>query len=121
MKKFLSIILCVLVLAVLSACGSTLSDEESNAMSLLNSTSAVYKSEEVDAVVEDIELIKTEKAHDNEYSYFVVKTSDYDWGYAEFCNGSVNAYQVGYSESEAETRCEDMADYRLSKVGGIGQ
>ncbi len=37
------------------------------------------------------------------------------------CEGKVVTCKVGYSRSNAKMRCEDLTDWRLSKLGGIGQ
>lgn len=122
MKKWLALLLVVLTLVTLTACGGD-KDAEANAKSILNSAEAECSSEDepVSVSIKKIRLLKTQTAHNKEYSYFLVKTESYDWGYAELCDGEVVTFQVGYSRSNAKTRCEDQAEYRLSKLGGIGQ
>lgn len=122
MKKWLAIFLVVLSLVTLTACGGD-KDAETNAKSILNAAEADCSSEDelVSVSIKKISLLKTQTAHNKEYSYFLVKTDSYDWGYAELCEGEVVTFAVGYSRSVAKTRCEDLADYRTSKLGGIGQ
>lgn len=122
MKKWLAIFLAVLSLVTLTACGGD-KDAETNAKSILNAAEAECSSEDepVSVSIKKISLLKTQTAHNKEYSYFLVKTDSYDWGYAELCEGEVVTFAVGYSRSVAKTRCEDLADWRLSKLGGIGQ
>lgn len=123
MKKVLVGILLLALVFCFSGCGDSNSAEETNAKSILNSTPAIDPpdDEPIDVVIKEIDLIKTQTAHNNEYSYYLVETDANDWGYAEFCNGTVVSFHVGFSRSEAETRCNDTADYRLSKLGGLGQ
>lgn len=122
MKKWLALLLVVLSLVTLTACGGD-KDAETNAKSILNAAEADCSSEDepVSVSIKKISLLKTQTAHNKEYSYFLVKTDSYDWGYAELCEGEVVTFAVGYSRSVAKTRCEDLADYRTSKLGGIGQ
>lgn len=122
MKKWLALLLVVLSLVTLTACGGD-KDAETNAKSILNAAKADCSSEDepVSVSIKKISLLKTQTAHNKEYSYFLVKTDSYDWGYAELCEGEVVTFAVGYSRSVAKTRCEDLADYRTSKLGGIGQ
>ncbi len=122
MKRMLSIVLALMLLVIGStACSKAESPEETNAKSILQSTQAHIGTadETVDVSIEEIELIKTQKAYNHEYSYFVVKTDEYDWGYAELRDGMVKTFKVGYSESEAKTRCKDAAAYRLTEMGGL--
>ncbi len=123
MKKVLAGILLLALVLCSVGCGSSNSAEETNAKSILNSTSAIDppNEEPIDVVIKKIDLIKTQTAHNNEYSYYLVQTDSNGWGYAEFRNGTVINFCVGYSRSEAKTRCNDSADYRLSKLGGVGQ
>lgn len=122
MKKWLAIFLAVLSLVTLTACGGD-KDAETNAKSILNAAEADCSSEDepVSVSIKKISLLKNQTAHNKEYSYFLVKTDSYDWGYAELCEGEVVTFAVGYSRSVAKTRCEDQAEYRLSKLGGLGQ
>lgn len=122
MKKWLALLLAVLSLVTLTACGGD-KDAETNAKSILNAAEAECSSEDepVSVSIKKIRLLKTQTAHNKEYSYFLVKTDSYDWGYAELCEGEVVTFAVGDSRSVAKTRCEDLADWRLSKLGGIGQ
>lgn len=122
MKKWFALLLVVLSLVTLTACEGD-KDAESNAQSLLHSAEATCSSEEepVSVSIKKIRLLKTQTAHNHEYSYFLVKTDSFDWGYAELCDGKVETFAVGYSRSNAKTRCEDQAKYRLSEIGGIGQ
>ena len=122
MKKWLAIFLVALSLMTVTACGGD-KDAETNAKSILNAAEADCSSEDepVSVSIKKISLLKTQTAHNKEYSYFLVKTDSYDWGYAELCEGEVVTFAVGYSRSVAKTRCEDLADWRLSKLGGIGQ
>lgn len=122
MKKWLALLLVVLSLVTLTACEGD-KDAETNAKSILNAAEADCSSEDesVSVSIKKISLLKTQTAHNKEYSYFLVKTDSYDWGYAELCEGEVVTFAVGYSRSVAKTRCEDLADYRTSKLGGIGQ
>ena len=119
MKKAVVVMLSLLLVVGLFGCGE--SSEETHAKSILNSVQAIIlpEEEQVDVVVEEIEHIKTQTAHNNEYSYYIVKTHSHDWGYAEFKNGDVYTYYVGYSKSIAKTRCKDLAEYRTSKAGGL--
>lgn len=124
-RKLLAVLLLFILLlgtVSLTACGKN-KDAETNAKSLLNSAEATCSSEDepVSVSIKKISLLKTQTAHNHEYSYFLVKTDSYDWGYAELCDGEVVTFAVGYSRSVAKTRCEDLADYRTSKLGGIGQ
>ncbi len=122
MKKWLALLLVVLSLVTLTACGGD-KDAETNAKSILNAAEAECSSEDdtVSVSIKKISLLKTQTAHNKEYSYFLVKTNSYDWGYAELCEGEVVTFKVGYSRSDAKTRCKDLADYRTSNLGGIGQ
>lgn len=122
MKKWLALLLVVLSLVTLTACGGD-KDAETNAKSILNAAEANCSSEDepVSVSIKKISLLNTQTAHNKEYSYFLVKTDSYDWGYAELCEGEVVTFAVGYSRSVAKTRCEDLADYRTSELGGIGQ
>lgn len=122
MKKWLAIFLVALSLMTVTACGGD-KDAETNAKSILNAAEADCSSEDepVSVSIKKISLLKTQTAHNKGYSYFLVKTDSYDWGYAELCEGEVVTFAVGYSRSVAKTRCEDLADYRTSKLGGIGQ
>ena len=122
MKKWLAIFLVALSLMTVTACGGD-KDAETNAKSILNAAEAECSSEDdtVTVSIKEIHLLKTQTAHNKEYNYFLVKTESYDWGYAEICEGEVVTFAVGYSRSVAKTRCEDLAEYRLSKLGGIGQ
>lgn len=122
MKKWFALFLVVLTLVTLTACGKN-KDAETNAKSLLNSAEATCSAEDepVSVSIKKIRLLETQTAHNHEYSYFLVKTDSYDWGYAELCDGEVVTFAVGYSRSNAKTRCEDLAAFRLSKHGGIGQ
>lgn len=123
MKKLLAILLSAFLLMTVSACGSSDSAEETNAKSVLNSVKAECSSsdEPVDVTIEAIDLLETQQVHNNEYHYYLVQTDSYEWGYAEFRSGEVNTFRVGYSKSEAKTRCKDLAEYRASRLGGIGQ
>lgn len=121
----LSVLLALVMLVgmlSLTACGKN-KDAETNAKSLLNSAKATCSSEDepVSVSIKKIRLLETQTAHNHEYSYFLVKTDSYDWGYAELCDGEVVTFAVGYSRANAKTRCEDQAEWRLSKQGGIGQ
>ena len=121
MKKISLSVLSLIFLLCLCACGNSESSNETNAMSILNTVQATIlpEEEQVDVVVEEVEHIITQTAHNNEYSYFIVKTHSHDWGYAEIKNGEVYEYYVGYSKSVAKTRCNDLAEYRVSKAGGL--
>ena len=123
MKRILLLIVSFILILSLFACGNSESSEETNARSVLNSVQATIlpEDEQVDVVIEKIEHIKTQKAHNNEYSYYLVKTNSYDWGYAEFRNGDVITYYVGFSKANAKTRCKDTAEFRISKLGGMYQ
>ena len=122
MKKWLALLLVVLSLVTLTACGGD-KDAETNAKSILNAAEAECSSEDdtVTVSIKEIHLLKTQTAHNKEYSYFLVKTESYDWGYAEICEGDVVTFEVGHSRSNAKIHCKDLAEYRLSKLGGIGQ
>ncbi len=123
MKKILIVGCVLLLLFNFVGCSGSESAEETNAKSILNSAQAVDLADEepLNVVVEKIELIKTQKAYNNEYCYYLVETRSNDWGFAELRNGEVNTFQVGYSKSDAKTRCKDYAEYRLSKAGSYGQ
>ena len=125
MKKVLPIILILAALLTFAACGSSHADEEAAAKSVLSSAQAVNShspdKEKVTVTIKKVEFIKEQTAHDNYYSYFIVETKSHDWGYAELRNGTVRTFNVGYSQSEAKTRCKDLAVYRLSDMGGLGQ
>ena len=123
MKKLLTGILALVLVLCFSGCGGSNSTEETNAKSILNSTQAILLpgEEQIYVAIKEIDLIKTQTAYNNEYSYYLVKTDSNEWGYAEFRNGTVIGFYVGFSRSVAKTRCKDIAEYRLSKLGSLGQ
>ncbi len=123
MKKALALILFLMLLACLMGCAASDSPEETNAKSILNLTQATDPSSEepIDVEIKDISLVKTQKAYNNDYEYYLVETESNEWGYAELRNGEVLCFYVGYPRSEAETRCNDTAAYRLSNLGGLGE
>ena len=123
MKRILLLIVSFILILSLFACGNSDSFKETNAKSILNSVQAIILpgDEQVDVVIEKIEHLKTQMAHNNEYDYYLIKTDYHDWGYAEFRNGDVITYYVGFSKSDAKTRCKDTAEFRISKLGGMYQ
>ena len=100
---------------------SSESAEDANAKSILQSTWVSNKSQPTRVTIEKIHLIKTQKAYNRNYSYYIVKTESKDWGYAEFRDGEVVSFSVGYSWWETIVRCRDCAKYRLSMLGSYGQ
>lgn len=123
MNKGLFIIVSIIVLLACFVFNFSNANEETNAKSILNSVQAFYSSNDefVDVTIQKVEFIKEQTAHNHDYSYFIVQTDAYDWGYAELRNGEVLTFRVGYSRSEAKTRCKDCAEYRTTPMGGIGQ
>ena len=121
MKRIISAVLVVLMIAVLAACGSSYSNEETNAKTILMSEKATYKSDEEVEIneIKAVNFVKEQTVKNRKLTYFIVETDSYDWGYAELCDGSVLTYKVGYSESDAKTRCNDTAEYRTSELGAM--
>lgn len=122
MKKFLSLLLVLTVLIALNGCKKEEEKNDyTNVQSILNSTDAFDVSNQVDVDVTIVKVIhiKDQTAHDNEYSYYIVETQSHDWGYAEFRNGIVRSFDVGFSKANAKTRCKDLAEYRISEAGGL--
>ena len=123
MDKGLLIIVSIIVLLACFVFNFSNADTETNAESILNFVQAFYPSEHkfVDVTIQKVEYIKKQTAHHHDYSYFIVQTEAYDWGYAELRNGKVLTFRVGYPRSEANTHCKDCAKYRATPMGGIGQ
>ena len=123
MNKGLLIIVSIIILLACIVFNFSNANEETNAKSILNFVQAFYPSDHkfVAVTIQNIEFMQKQTAYNHDYSYFIVQTDAYDWGYAELRNGEVLTFRVGYSRSEAKTRCKDCAEYRTTPMGGMGQ